>query len=204
MARSAPYQPFLLRLIHGISGFLAIAAVMTGFWVYDIYDGRFGKLSLPPIPDIQGIHGTFGLFFLLSLPALAIYSFYVGYRKLIQADFASKLFQQVGKPMWWMNLQRITNTAMLLAATFAVITGRMMKEAWLPAGELYHVWYSLHLTAWLVMVLAIALHLLMSAKVGGTPLLMSMMSFKYRPEESPKRWWSNIRTWMNGVSKNRE
>jgi hypothetical protein len=30
---------------------------------------------------------------------------------------------------------------MLFAATLAVVTGRMMKEEWLPAGEVHHSWY---------------------------------------------------------------
>ena len=87
MSKSIPYQPLVLRLLHGISGLLATGALITGFLVYNTYDGRFGSVSLPSLPDIQGIHGTFGLFFLLIFPALAIYSFHWGSRRLLFSDF---------------------------------------------------------------------------------------------------------------------
>jgi hypothetical protein len=86
---------------------------------------------------------------------------------------------------------------MLLASVLAVISGRMMKEQWLPAGELDHVWYYAHLIAWVVMLTALALHLLMSAKVGGAPLLLSMLSFQVRPEDSPAKWGDRLKTWLS-------
>ena len=197
MSKSIPYQPLVLRLLHGISGLLATGALITGFLVYNTYDGRFGSVSLPSLPDIQGIHGTFGLFFLLIFPALAIYSFHWGSRRLLFSDFWSRITHQVGRPVWWVNLQRLLNTAMLLAATFAVVTGRMMQEAWLPAGELYHLAYSLHLTAWLVLLLSLMVHIAMSIKVGGVPLLLSMVQLNYRPEESPSLWIGYVREAFN-------
>lgn len=193
MSRLIPYQPLILRILHSIAGLLAIGALITGFLVYNTYDGRFGAISLPSLPDIQGIHGTFGLFFLLIFPALAIYSFYWGYQRLLFPDFWARLTHQVGKPVWWVNLQRLLNTAMLLAATLAVVTGRMMQEAWLPAGELHHIWYGLHLTAWLVLLITLVGHIAMSLKVGGAPLLLSMIQTKYRPEESPSLWMGILR-----------
>lgn len=195
MSRSAPYQPLLLRLLHGAIALLVIAALMTGFWVYNMFDGRWGRLLLPQVLDIQGIHGTFGLYFLLLLPVFALYSFHAGQRKLLQPDTLSNLAQP-GKPIWWISLQRLTNTAMLLASVLAVISGRMMKEEWLPAGELNHVWYYAHLVAWAIMLTALALHLLMSAKVGGVPLLLSMMSFQVRPDDSPAKWGDRLKHWL--------
>jgi Prokaryotic cytochrome b561 len=194
--RDRPYQPLPLRILHGLIGVLAIAALLTGFAVYAIYDGRFGTLPVPAIPDIQGIHGTFGLFFLLVLPVFALYSFHAGYKRLIQADVVQRLTQQVGKPVWWVNLQRLMNTAMLVAATFSVISGRMMKEEWLPAGELNHIWYYLHLTAWAVLGIGLALHLLFSIKVGGVPLLLSMVSTERRPDDHPSVWLDALRRWL--------
>ncbi|MFM5981538.1 MAG: cytochrome b/b6 domain-containing protein, partial [Sphaerospermopsis kisseleviana] len=47
MTRSAPYQPLLLRIIHGVNGILVIAAIITGFLVYNTFDQRFGKLPIP-------------------------------------------------------------------------------------------------------------------------------------------------------------
>ena len=168
MPRSRPYQPSLLRLLHGVNALIALLAIITSFWVYNTYDGRFGKVPLPQINDMIGIHGTFGAIFLFVMPALALYSFHIGQKRLVQPDSFKKL-TQVGKPIWWYSLHRIVNTWMLLAATFALITGRMMKEEWLPVGELNHIWYSLHLIGWVVLVSSFAIHLLMVAKVGGVP-----------------------------------
>lgn len=195
MTHSKPYQPLVFRLIHGVSAVIAVLAIVTSFWVYNNFDGRFGRLPLPDINDIIGIHGTFGLIFLLVLPALALYSFHVGQKRLIQPDSFKKL-AQLGKPAGWYSLQRIVNTLMLFAATFSVVTGRMMKEEWLPSGELNHIWYSLHLIAWIVLVCCLAAHLLMSAKVGGCSLIVSAFSFKYRPEDSPTTLVQKIRSFL--------
>jgi Prokaryotic cytochrome b561 len=201
MPRSAPYQPLLLRIIHSVSGILAIAAIITGFLVYNTYDGRFGKIQFPIIADIQGIHGSFALCFLVILPAFALYSFHAGQRRLLQSDSLQQL-TQVGKPIWWVSLQRLANTLMLIAAILAVNSGRMMKEEWLPAGQLYHIWYSLHLSAWIVMVCCVAIHVLMSTKVGSAPLLLSMFSWKFRPEDSPAQWSSRFRGWLSSLQAN--
>jgi hypothetical protein len=172
---SRPYQPFLLRVLHGLTGLFLIAAILTAYWTYDIYDGRWGRIPLPAYQDIEGIHGTFGLWTLLVFPAFVIYAFHRGQKRLIQSDSLSKLVQ-VGQPIWWYTLNRLTNTLALLALTFALFSGKMMDETWLPEGELHHGWYYAHLISWVVMVGAIALHLLMNAKVGGAPLLLSMLT----------------------------
>jgi len=189
MAR--PYQPFLLRLLHGAIAILAILALITGFWVYNTYDRRWGGLPLPKLADIQGIHGTIALTFLILLPIFAVYCFHIGDRRLVQSQSIQQLGQQlgeVGKPIWWVSLQRLTNTFMLIAATLAVITGRMMQEIWLPTGELNHIWYIGHLISWIIMAIGIALHLLMSAKVGGLPLLLSIYHWRIRESDLPKNW----------------
>ncbi|MFH7030908.1 MAG: hypothetical protein ACHBN1_37580 [Heteroscytonema crispum UTEX LB 1556] len=41
---------------------------------------------------------------------------------------------KVGKPIWWYSLQRLANTAILLAAGFSVISGKFQDENWLPKG----------------------------------------------------------------------
>jgi hypothetical protein len=199
MTRSAPYQPLLLRILHGVSGVLAVAAIITGFLVYNTFDKRFGKLPIPKIDPIQDIHGTAGLFFLLLLPAFALYSFHAGERRLLQADSIEKL-SQFNKPIWWVSLQRLANTLMLIASVLAVVSGRMMKEEWLPIGELDHIWYYFHLLAWVIVVCCLAIHLLMSAKVGGVPLLLSIFSWKFRQEDSPKNWVSRLRGWWGDFS----
>ncbi|MBD2667407.1 hypothetical protein B6N60_01697 [Richelia sinica FACHB-800] len=201
MARSAPYQPLLLRILHGVSGILAVGAFFTGFLVYNTFDGRFGKLPIPKFDPIQDLHGTLALCFLLLFPALAIYSFHAGKKRLIQPDSFQQL-TQLGRPIWWVSLQRLANTLMLVASIFALVSGRMMKEEWLPTGELDHIWYYFHLLAWLVIGFCLAIHILMSAKVGGAPLLLSMFSWRFIPEDSPMVWYSRLQAWLINWNQN--
>ncbi|BAZ01877.1 hypothetical protein NIES37_58840 [Tolypothrix tenuis PCC 7101] len=201
MSRSAPYQPLLLKILHGVSGILAIAAMITGFFVYNSFDGRFGKIPIPRIEGIIDIHGTFAVFFFVLFPVFALYSFHAGNKRLLQKDSLSNL-AQLGKPIWWVSLQRIANTLMLIAAGLAVLSGRMMQEEWLPTGELNHSWYYLHLIAWAIIVCCLAIHLLMSAKVGGAPLLLSIFSAHIRPEDNPKQWSTRLRNWLSNLSNN--
>lgn len=46
-----------------------------------------------------------------------------------------------------------------------------------------------------MIVVCIALHLLMSAKIGGIPLLLSILSYQFRPKDSPALWRENILQW---------
>lgn len=193
---SQPYQPLLLRIIHGLVGLSAIAAIITAYWTYDVYDGRWGSISLPKWSEIEGIHGTFGLWTLLILPFLVIYAFNRGQKKLIQSDSLQKL-TEFGKPIWWYSLHRLVNTGNILALTLAVFSGKMMDEQWLPQGELAHFWYSAHLISWLILVISIALHVLMSIKVGGIPLILSMFNWQFRTQDSPYLWKENLLYWFN-------
>jgi len=192
MPQSSPYQPALLRILHGATAILTVLALISGFWVYNTYDKRWGSLALPLLGDIQGIHGTIALTFLLLLPVFALYSFHLGYRRLVQEQSFSQL-KQLSKPVWWISIHRFANTLMLLAATFAVVTGRMMKEEWLPAGEIHRQWYLAHLVAWICVFISLALHLLIGAKVGGVPLLVSMFNWKMRYEDTPRSWLQGIK-----------
>jgi hypothetical protein len=192
MSCAHPYQPVLLRILHGIAAVLLVLALISGFLIYNTYDKRWGSLALPTIGDIQGIHGTIALTFLLFLPVFALYSFHIGYRRLVQEQSFSQL-KQLGKPVWWISVHRFANTLMLLAATFAVVTGRMMKEEWLPAGEIHRQWYLAHLVAWVCVFISLALHLLMGAKVGGVPLLVSMFNWTMRGEDMPLSWFQGFK-----------
>jgi len=198
MSPSTPYQPILLRILHSINAILVFSALITGFLVYNTYDKRWGSLTLPKLDTIQGIHGTIALTFLLTLPVFVVYSFRIGYRRLVQDQSFSHL-TEVGKPIWWVSIHRIANTLTLLSATFAVITGRMMKEEWLPAGEIFHSWYIAHLIAWLCVFFSVAFHLLLGIKVGGVPLLMSMFNRTRRSEDKLSTWLQEFR--LNQTSK---
>ena len=202
MAPTQPYQPLLLRILHGLTGIFLIAAILTAFWTYDVYDGRWGRIPLPDYKGIEGLHGTFGLYTLLLFPAFVIYAFHQGRKRLVQSDSIRQL-SRIGKPIWWYTLSRFTNTLTLLALTFALFSGKMMDETWLPKGELNHTWYYAHLVSWVVMVVAIALHLLMNAKIGGSPLLLSMVSWHFRQKDSPKLWATHLSNYLaNGRSRN--
>ena len=192
MLPSTPYQPILLRILHSVNAILVFSALITGFLVYNTYDKRWGSLTLPKLDAIQGIHGTIALTFLLTLPVFVLYSFRIGYRRLVQEQSFSHL-TEVGKPIWWVSIHRIANTLTLLSATFAVITGRMMKEEWLPAGEIFHSCYIAHLVAWLCVFFSVVFHLLLGIKVGGIPLLMSMFNRTRRSEDKLSTWLQDIR-----------
>jgi hypothetical protein len=75
----------------------------------------------------------------------------------------------------------------------------MMDSKWLPEGELNHFWYYAHLLSWLIMVVGLVLHLLMTAKVGGVPLLLSILKWRFREQDSPKLWLSQLRQWGLGL-----
>lgn len=194
MKLAQPYQPLLLRILHGLTGLFLVSAILTAFWTYDTYDGRWGRIPLPDYRDIEGLHGTFGLYTLLVFPAFVLYAFHRGHKRLIQPDSLATL-AQVGKPIWWYTLNRFTNTFVLVALTLALLSGKMMDETWLPKGELNHAWYYAHLIAWVIMVVAIALHLLMNAKVGGAPLLNSMLNWQFRDKDSPSLWAAHLSQW---------
>ncbi|MEM9089927.1 MAG: cytochrome b/b6 domain-containing protein [Cyanobacteria bacterium P01_F01_bin.53] len=197
---SKPYQPFLFRFLHGLTSICLLLAIVTAFWTYNVYDGRWGCLPLPDYKAIEGIHGTFGLYTLLIFPAFVRYAFSKGRERLVQSDSVAALAQaKVNKPIWWYTLNRFANTLALLALTFALFSGKMMDSTWLPSGELDHRWYAVHLSAWVVMVVAIALHVLLNARVGGIPLLHSMWHKDIRPEDSPRRWKSQVLTWWSAT-----
>jgi hypothetical protein len=196
MTPSRPYQPLLLRVLHGLTGLCLIAAIVTAYWTYEVYDGRWGRIPLPNYQAIEGLHGTFGLWTLLIFPAFLVYACRQGRRRLLQPQSWPHL-TQVGRPIWWYTVNRLVNTLALLALTFALYSGKMMDETWLPRGELTHAWYYAHLISWVVMVGAIALHLLINAKVGGTPLLLSMLTWHYREKDCPQRWPAHVtQTWV--------
>lgn len=198
---SQPYQPLLLRILHSLTTFFVMGAIFTALWTYDTYDGRWWRVFLPKYGKIEGIHGTFGLWALLVLPLFATYAFHRGDKRLIQPDFFRRL-SQINKPIWWKTWQRLINTLTILALTFAVFSGKMMDENWLPQGELEHRWYYAHLISWLIMVICIALHLLINLKVGGILLLLSIFKRKFRSKDSPILWKQKTLQWFNNWQEN--
>lgn len=173
MARSS-YQPSLLRLLHGGTALLVLGCWLSGLIVYSRYDGRWGRLPFTPPGNWIDIHGQVG--WLLVPLALAF------------AAYALSL----GRP----RLRRSTNAMALLALTLAVGTGKLMNEDWLRDGELHHLVYGLHLMAWLLIGLAVVLHVGDSLRLGGWPLLASMASPTLRTGDLPGDWPAQIRRFL--------
>ena len=108
-----PYQPSLLRLLHGATALLVPLAWLTGLLVYSMYDGRFGRLPFSLAGDWIDIHGTVG--FLLWPIALlfALYALTAGRLRLLQP----------------------ANALALVALVLAVGSGKLMDEDWLRDGQ---------------------------------------------------------------------
>ena len=188
---SQPYQSLLLRILHSIIGLFTIAAMITAYWLYDFYDGRWGKIDLPQITQIKDFHGVSGSLTSLIFPLFFIYAFHQGQQKLIQSNSINKL-NLVGRPIWWYTLHRFVNTLNILILAIALLSGRMMQENWLPEGELNHTWYYIHLASWLFLLICLSLHTLISVKVGGLPLISSMIHWRFRSKDHPKLWLINL------------
>ena len=68
-----------------------------------------------------------------------------------------------------------------------------MQEDWLRQGQLHHLVYSLHLMAWVLMTIAVAVHVVAVWQRGGLPLARSMASFSLRKGDLPADWFHQIR-----------
>jgi hypothetical protein len=169
MAR--PYQPSLLRLLHGTTALLALAAWLSGLVLYSSFDGRWGRLPLNLAGDWIDIHGSLGVILWPLALLFGIYAISLGLRRL----------------------QRPGNAAALLALVLAVGSGKLMNEDWLRQGELQHGIYLLHLLAWLGLGLAVLWHLAAVLKRGGTALARSMLSLRTMPQDQPRHWPGQVR-----------
>jgi uncharacterized membrane protein YhaH (DUF805 family) len=171
-----PYQPSLLRLLHGATALLVPLAWLTGLVVYSRYDGRFGRLPFPLAGEWIDIHGAVGV---LLWPLALLFALY--------AITAGRL-----------RLRQPANALALLALILAVGSGKLMQEDWLRDGQLHHFVYSVHLLAWLLIALAVILHVMAVLQRGGWPLARSMASVQLRPGDLPGNWFNQIRRSMHG------
>jgi len=166
-----PYQPSLLRLLHGATALLVPLAWLTGFVVYSTYDGRFGRLPFTLAGEWIDIHGTVGVLLWPLALLLALYAITAGRLRLRQP----------------------ANALALLALILAVGSGKLMQEDWLRDGQLHHLVYSVHLLAWLLIALAVFLHVVAVLRLGGLPLARSMARVQLRPGDLPGDWFDQIR-----------
>ena len=191
MTLAIPYQPSLLRLLHGAAAAVAGVASVTGFLIYNHYDGRFGHLPLGGSEEVIDLHGDIGGLLQWVLIPFALYSLTLGVRRLFRPADLGRMVSSL--PAW----QRLTNTAALLSLAAAVLSGLPMEDDWLTDGDLNQFWYVLHLTSWVVLTLAVVGHLMVLSLNGGWPLLRSMLTFNLRSGDRPKHWphqvWAFIR-----------
>ncbi len=212
---ASPYQPSLLRLIHGVTGLLVLLLAISGYWLYNQFDGRWGKLTiLPSSNSMIGFHCLLGSKYMLVLPVLLLYSVTLGRRKLIQpntlasitadrptildanqsatqATKSAKSHQQALKRHWF-GWGQVINTLMLLATGLAWISGKYMNDTWLINQDFNHWPYWLHLASWLMIGVGIGLHVLTHFKVGGIPLLLSIYKPAMRKHDRPQDWFRQI------------
>jgi len=173
MAR--PYQPSLLRLLHGATALMVPLAWLSGLLVYSIHDGRFGRLPFSLPGDWINLHGTVAV---VLWPLALLFGLYA-----LSAGRA--------------RLRLPANAIALLALVLAVGSGKLMNEHWLRDGQLDHLVYAIHLLAWLLIALAVGLHVLTVLQRGGVPLARSMASLQLRPGDLPGDWWDQIRRSLN-------
>lgn len=168
---SRPYQPSLLRLLHGATALLVPLAWLTGLLVYSSHDGRFGRLPFALPGGWIDIHGSFAVLLWPIALLFGLYAISVGRARLRQP----------------------ANALALLALALAVGSGKLMQEDWLREGQLNQPVYSVHLLAWLLLALAVSLHVAAILRRGGLPLARSMASVQLRSGDLPGNWLDQIR-----------
>jgi hypothetical protein len=166
-----PYQPSLLRLLHGATALLVVGAWITGFLVYNRFDGRWGRLPLGLSGDWIDIHGTVAVVLWPLALIFALYALTLGRSRL----------------------RHPANLIALLALALAVGSGKLMREDWLEDGELGHGVYAVHLMAWLALAGAVMTHVGSVLTRGGRPLAASMATLELRPRDHPRDWLGQIR-----------
>ncbi len=174
MAR--PYQPSLLRVLHGATALLVPLAWLSGLLVYSRHDGRWGRLPWTPGGDWIDIHGSLGVLLWPLALLFGLYALSLGRRRLTNP----------------------ANALALLALALAVGSGKLMDEDWLREGQLQHGVYGLHLLAWLVLGLAVLGHVGGVLVRGGLPLARSMVSLRSRQGDRPQDWPRQIREHLRG------
>ena len=166
-----PYQPSLLRFLHGATGLLVGAAWFSGLVLLLTLDRRWGALPFALPGEWIDIHGMIGVALLPIGVVFSGYAITIGRRRLAKTS----------------------NLVPLLALLLAVISGKLMQEDWLREGQLHQAIYSLHLSAWLLMAIAVVLHVIGLLRRGNWPLVQSMLQLGWRPNDSPNNWWEQLR-----------
>jgi hypothetical protein len=170
MARPIPYQPSLLRLLHGITAILVPLAWLSGLVVLANHDGRWFRLPFAVPGEWIDIHGTVGALLWPVALLFVVYAIGVGRVRLRQA----------------------ANTAALLGLVLAVGSGKLMQEDWLRTGQLDHLAYHLHLVAWMLITGAVIWHVGSVLRRGGVRFAASMGQLHVRDNDGPRHWAAQL------------
>jgi len=163
---AAPYQPSLLRVLHGATALLVATGWITGLLLLGSFDGRWGRLPFTLDGEWIELHARVGLVLALVLLLFVPYSLTLGAGRL----------------------RRFANGLPLLALVLAVGSGLQMESEWLVNHATTPLPYALHLTAWLLLAVSVPLHLIGAVRRGGWPLAASMLSLRLRPHDGPRHW----------------
>jgi hypothetical protein len=160
-----PYQPSLLRLLHGCIALLVPLAWLSGLVVFSNHDGRWFRL--PTLPgDWIDIHGTVGVLLWPLAVLFALYALSAGRSRLRQP----------------------ANAAALIGLMLAIGSGKLMQEDWLRTGQLDAFPYHLHLLAWLLISGAVIWHGAAVLRRGGWRFARSMVQLQVRENDGPRSW----------------
>ena len=165
-----PYQPSLLRLLHGLTATLAAVAWFTGLLLLLGFDGRWGRLPFNLDGEWIELHAANGVLLTLLVVLFTAYAVTLGAGRL----------------------RRVGNSVPLLALALAVGSGSQMQAEWMLDQRALPLVYAVHITAWFVLALAVPLHLITSLRRGGWPLLTSMLRLQIRPLDGPTDWPSQV------------
>ena len=167
---AGPYQPSLLRLLHGAAALLVGLAWVSGLVLLGGLDGRFGHLPFAVDGDWLELHGQLGVVLALVLLPFGAYATTLGA----------------------VRLRRIGNLLPLLALGLAVGSGLLMQQDWLVDQRRIAPIYGVHLTAWLLLAFTVPAHLIASLQRGGWPLTTSIWSLRLRPNDGPVHWAAQV------------
>jgi hypothetical protein len=163
---AVPYQPSLLRVLHGATAVLVAIGWITGLLLLGSFDGRWGRLPFTLDGEWIELHGHVGVVLALVLLLFVPYALTLGAGRL----------------------RRFANSLPLMALVLAVGSGLQMESEWLVNHATTPLPYAFHLTAWLLLAVSVPLHLIGALRRGGWPLAASMLSLRLRLHDGPRHW----------------
>jgi len=163
---AVPYQPSLLRVLHGATAVLVAIGWITGLLLLGSFDGRWGRLPFTLDGEWIELHGYVGLVLALVLLLFVPYALTLGAGRL----------------------RRFANSLPLMALVLAVGSGLQMESDFLVNQATTPLPYALHLLAWLLLAVSVPLHWIGAVRRGGWPLAASMLSVRVPPQDGPLQW----------------